>query len=144
MDTSPRTSGTLFGPEYSSADVVRLSGLTYRQLDYYDRIGVLRPSLSTAHGQGTRRLYSADDVTRTRLVSSLRCCGAPTDVIATALTQLPADPAEWPSFVFVEPNGRVRQYSPQSAAWWGVAVGRVRGWSDADLNAVPVVAESAA
>ena len=48
----------------SSTEIVeRLNGrITYRQLDYWVRIGRVTPSINDAYGTGDRRLWSADDL----------------------------------------------------------------------------------
>jgi len=56
---------------YSTLEVVKLSGLTYRQLDYMDRTGYLRPSITAARGSGSARRYSFDDVHRLTLTRTL-------------------------------------------------------------------------
>src|SRR4051794_5153839 len=38
------------------------TGVTYRQLDYWDRTGLVSPSVRAAHGSGSQRLYSRRDV----------------------------------------------------------------------------------
>lgn len=55
----------------SSGDAVRRSGITYRQLDYWISIGVVRP-LVKAQGSGTRRLFRPEDVPRMRLLGRLQ------------------------------------------------------------------------
>ena len=41
------------------ADVAqRLTGISYRQLDYWDKTGLVRPSIRQARGKGSRRVYS--------------------------------------------------------------------------------------
>jgi len=47
---------------FTTMDAVRLSGLTYRQLDYWDRRNVIRPSIEDADGSGSRRYWSARDL----------------------------------------------------------------------------------
>ncbi len=51
---------------YSSADVCALTGCTYRQLDYWTRSGLIRPSICEAAGYGTRRRWSRDDLGKVR------------------------------------------------------------------------------
>lgn len=53
----PNRSGAYRGPQ-----LCRIAGVSYRQLDYWDRTGLLRPSLATAAGSGSQRLYSRDDL----------------------------------------------------------------------------------
>lgn len=47
---------------YSSAQVCRLTRLTYRQLEYWTRTGLVRPSVREAFGSGSARRWSDDDV----------------------------------------------------------------------------------
>lgn len=42
--------------------VCKIVGITYRQMDYWVRTGLVRPSVADAHGSGTRRRWSDDDV----------------------------------------------------------------------------------
>lgn len=47
---------------YSSAEVCALADITYRQLDYWCRIGAIVPSAHTGTGSGNRRRFTAQDV----------------------------------------------------------------------------------
>lgn len=47
---------------YSAPRVCELAGITYRQLDYWTRIGLIAPSVAVSNGSGTRRRFSARDV----------------------------------------------------------------------------------
>ena len=60
---------------FSTAEVARLTGLSARQLDHWDRRGFLRPSLEKANGYGSTRRYSFADVVRLRVASRLRANG---------------------------------------------------------------------
>ena len=60
---------------FSTAQVSRLTGLSARQLDHWDRLGFLSPSLASAAGYGSRRRYSFADVVRLRLAGKLRAAG---------------------------------------------------------------------
>jgi DNA-binding transcriptional MerR regulator len=60
---------------FSTAEVARLTGLTPRQLDHWDRLGFLRPSLERASGYGSTRRYSFADVVRLRVAARLRAAG---------------------------------------------------------------------
>ena len=61
--------------EYSTAEAARLSGLTPRQLDHWDRLGFLSPSLQRASGYGSARRYSFADLVRLRIAARLRRSG---------------------------------------------------------------------
>jgi DNA-binding transcriptional MerR regulator len=60
---------------FSTAEAARLTGLTPRQLDHWDRRGFLRPSLERAAGYGTARRYSFADIVRLRVAARLRANG---------------------------------------------------------------------
>jgi DNA-binding transcriptional MerR regulator/predicted RNase H-like HicB family nuclease len=59
-----------------SADVARrVVGISYRQLDYWDKTGLIRPSVRQAGGKGSRRVYSFEDLVELRVVAKLRALG---------------------------------------------------------------------
>ena len=47
---------------YKGSVASRVSGITYRQLDYWARRQIVEPSITPSHGSGSRRLYSFKDV----------------------------------------------------------------------------------
>jgi DNA-binding transcriptional MerR regulator len=51
-----------------AADVV---GISYRQLDYWARTDLIRPSVADAKGSGSRRRYSYRDLIELKLVKTL-------------------------------------------------------------------------
>jgi DNA-binding transcriptional MerR regulator len=56
---------------YRGPQVCKIVGITYRQLDHWDRTGLISPSLAAAHGSGTQRLYSYRDVVVLRIIKQL-------------------------------------------------------------------------
>ena len=60
---------------FSTAEAARLTGLTPRQLDHWDRLGFLRPSLREASGYGSSRRYSFADLVKLRVAARLRASG---------------------------------------------------------------------
>jgi len=50
-------------------------GITYRQLDYWARTGLLQPSLAEARGSGTQRVYSYHDVLELKVIKQLLDAG---------------------------------------------------------------------
>jgi DNA-binding transcriptional MerR regulator/predicted RNase H-like HicB family nuclease len=59
-----------------SAEVARRAvGITYRQLDYWDKTGLLRPSIKQARGKGSRRVYSFEDLVELRVIGNLLALG---------------------------------------------------------------------
>jgi DNA-binding transcriptional MerR regulator len=60
---------------YSGPQVCSLVGISYRQLDYWARTGLLRPSLAEARGSGTKRRYSYRDVLELKVIKQLLDAG---------------------------------------------------------------------
>jgi DNA-binding transcriptional MerR regulator len=56
---------------FSGTQVCALVGITYRQLDYWARTGLLEPSLASARGSGTKRRYSYHDVLELKVIAQL-------------------------------------------------------------------------
>jgi hypothetical protein len=50
------------GRGFSGPRAAEIAGITYRQLDYWARTGLVVPSLKVPKGSGDRRRYSVDDV----------------------------------------------------------------------------------
>ena len=63
-------------PGFSTSQTVRLTGLSTRQLDHWDRKGFIKPSLEAARGYGSRRRYSFADVVRLRVAARLRAAAS--------------------------------------------------------------------
>jgi DNA-binding transcriptional MerR regulator len=73
---------------YGSSVASALTGLSYRRLDYLARKGYVRPSLAEAHGSGTRRVYSFEDLVALRTLAELRGAGVSLDALRTVVTFL--------------------------------------------------------
>ena len=58
--------------QFTSAQVVRLTGITPRQLQWWDERSIVVP-----RREGRRRLYSADDITEIAVICALRRKGFP-------------------------------------------------------------------
>ena len=54
---------------YSTTEVCALAGCSFRQLDYWCRIGLVRPSIAAGKGSGNRRAFSAHDAAVVRVIS---------------------------------------------------------------------------
>jgi len=62
--------GGFHGPQ-----VCGLVGISYRQLDYWARTGLLQPSVAAAKGSGSRRIYSYADVLELKVIKQLLDAG---------------------------------------------------------------------
>lgn len=60
---------------FRGPQVCALVGITYRQLDYWARTGLLRPSIADAKGSGTQRRYSYGDVIELKVIKRLLDAG---------------------------------------------------------------------
>lgn len=60
---------------YSGKQTAEIVGITYRQLDYWARTNLVRPSVSDAAGSGSRRRYSYRDLLELRVIKSLLDAG---------------------------------------------------------------------
>lgn len=68
-----------------SADVARRAvGITYRQLDYWDKTTLVRPSIKQARGKGSRRVYSFEDLVELRVIAQLLAIGVPLAAVRKA------------------------------------------------------------
>ncbi len=71
------------GPTACSA-----AGITYRQLDYWARTGLVEPSIRPALGSGSQRLYSFRDIVVLKIVKRLLDTGVSLQNIRTAVQHL--------------------------------------------------------
>jgi DNA-binding transcriptional MerR regulator len=60
---------------FSGTRAAQVVGITYRQLDYWARTDLVRPSLTDAAGSGSRRRYSYRDLLELRVIKNLLDAG---------------------------------------------------------------------
>ncbi len=60
---------------FSGTRAAQIVGISYRQLDYWARTDLIRPSLSDAAGSGSRRRYSYRDLLELRVIKNLLDAG---------------------------------------------------------------------
>jgi len=60
---------------FRGPQVCSIVGITYRQLDYWARTELLRPSISEAKGSGTQRRYSYQDLLELKVIKRLLDAG---------------------------------------------------------------------
>jgi DNA-binding transcriptional MerR regulator len=64
------------------------AGITYRQLDYWARTGLVEPSIRKASGSGTQRLYGFRDILVLRVVKRLLDLGISLQQVRSAVAYL--------------------------------------------------------
>lgn len=89
--------GTLFDDDrqvldesvgYRGPIACKAAGITYRQLDYWARTGLVEPTVRPASGSGTQRLYGFRDILVLRVVKRLLDSGVSLQQIRTAVKHL--------------------------------------------------------
>ena len=73
---------------YRGPTVCNVVGITYRQLDYWARTDLVVPSIRTATGSGSQRLYSFRDILVLKIVKRLQDTGVGLPPIRTAVEHL--------------------------------------------------------
>jgi DNA-binding transcriptional MerR regulator len=73
---------------FSGNKAAAVVGISYRQLDYWARTDLIRPSLADAQGSGSRRRYSYRDLLELKLVKTLLEAGIKLESIRTAFVYL--------------------------------------------------------
>src|SRR4051812_21470747 len=63
---------------FSTGDAVRITGVSFRNIDYWARTKFIVPSIAEAQGTGTERRYSFSDLVALRVARELREAGVST------------------------------------------------------------------
>jgi DNA-binding transcriptional MerR regulator len=132
------------GPTACSA-----AGITYRQLDYWARTGLVEPSVRAARGSGSQRLYSFRDILVLKVVKRLLDTGISLQQIRAAVQHLRDRGTDDLAQVTLMSDG-VSVYECTSAdevvdllqggqGVFGIALGRVWREVEGDLAVLPAV-----
>ncbi len=73
---------------YRGATACVAAGITYRQLDYWARTGLVEPSIQPASGSGSQRLYGFRDILVLKIVKRLLDTGVSLQNIRSAVDHL--------------------------------------------------------
>jgi DNA-binding transcriptional MerR regulator len=73
--TEPTTETTDVTQGFSGRRTAEIVGISYRQLDYWARTDLVRPSLADAAGSGSRRSYSYRDLLELKVIKELLDAG---------------------------------------------------------------------
>jgi DNA-binding transcriptional MerR regulator len=79
---------------YRGPTACAAAGITYRQLDYWARTGLVEPTVREASGSGSQRLYSFRDILVLKVVKKLLDAGVSLPNIRTAVATLRTRGAE--------------------------------------------------
>ncbi len=67
---------------YTTGEMAKLCNVSVRTVQFYDQKGVLHPS---AESEGGRRIYNDDDLTKLRIICTLKSIGLPLDSIKSVM-----------------------------------------------------------
>ncbi|GAA3191908.1 MerR family transcriptional regulator [Actinocorallia longicatena] len=137
---------------YRGPTACAAAGITYRQLDYWARTGLVEPSVRSAHGSGSQRLYGFRDILVLKVVKRLLDAGVSLQQIRTAVNHLTDRGVEHLSQITLMSDG-VSVYectSPDEVVdllqggqgVFGIALGRV--WQEVEGSLAELPGESAA
>lgn len=73
---------------YRGATACSAAGISYRQLDYWARTGLVEPTIRSATGSGSQRLYGFRDILVLKIVKRLLDAGVSLQNIRSAVTHL--------------------------------------------------------
>ena len=73
---------------YSGKKAAEIVGISYRQLDYWARTDLMRPSVADAAGSGSRRQYSYGDLLELKVIKTLLDAGIKLESVRTAFEYL--------------------------------------------------------
>ena len=82
------SSGAVVEEGFSGRRAAEIVGITYRQLDYWARTDLIRPSLTDATGSGSRRRYSYRDLLELKVVKNLLDAGIKLESVREAFHYL--------------------------------------------------------
>lgn len=134
---------------YRGPTACAAAGITYRQLDYWARTGLVEPSIRPAHGSGSQRLYSFRDVLVLKIVKRLLDTGVSLQQIRQAVQHLRERGVEDLAGITLMSDG-ASVYECTSAdevvdlvqggqGVFGIAVGRV--WREVEATLIELPAE---
>ena len=76
---------------YSGKKTAEIVGITYRQLDYWARTDLVRPSMTDASGSGSRRLYSYRDLLELKAIKTLLDAGIRLEMVREDFSYLSSE-----------------------------------------------------
>jgi DNA-binding transcriptional MerR regulator len=132
---------------YRGPTVCRVVGITYRQLDYWARTDLVVPSIRTATGSGSQRLYSFRDILVLKIVKRLLDTGVALNQIRVAVGHLRERGVEDLSQITLMSDGasvfectsadQVIDLVQGGQGVFGIAVGRVWREVEGTLSELP-------
>lgn len=127
---------------YRGPTACKAAGITYRQLDYWARTKLVTPTVRSASGSGSQRLYSFRDVLVLKIVKRLLDTGVSLQQIRTSVEHLRTRGVEDLSGITLMSDGasvyectsptEVIDLVQAGQGVFGIAIGRV--WRELEVN----------
>jgi DNA-binding transcriptional MerR regulator len=95
---------------FRTSEVSHVVGATYNQLVYWDKTGLLSPSLRAASGRGSRRLYSVEDIFELKILMKLLDSSLPLQRIRSSFRFIRGQSKTLSSFVVLTDGKTVYFY----------------------------------
>jgi len=99
---------------FRTSEVSRLVGATHRQLDYWDKTGLVSPSLRPASGRGSRRLYSIEDIIELKILMRLLDSSLPLQRIRSSFRFIRGQSQNVSSFIVLTDGKTVYFYEDEN------------------------------
>ncbi len=135
---------------YRGPIVCKAAGITYRQLDYWARTGLVEPAVRGAKGSGSHRLYSFLDILVLKVVKRLLDTGVSLQQIRSAVLHLRERGVEDLAQITLMSDGasvyectsadEVIDLVQKGQGVFGIAVGRV--WREVEGSLAQLPSES--
>lgn len=133
---------------YRGPTVCKLVDISYRQLDYWARTGLVTPSVRAAEGSGSQRLYSFSDIVELRIIKRLLDAGVSLQRIREAIDYLRKEfkgrftdvtlMCDGPNRVYVcHSPGEIVDVFAKGQGVFGIAVGAVWADTEGDVAHLP-------
>lgn len=139
------------GSGYRGPVACKIAGITYRQLDYWARTGLVVPTVRGAKGSGSARLYSFRDILVLQVVKRLLDTGVSLQQIRSAVSTLREQGvADLAQLTLMSDGASVYMCTSQEEVIdlvqggqgvFGIAIGRV--WRDVEASIIELPAERA-
>lgn len=136
---------------YRGPIACQAAGITYRQLDYWARTGLVVPSVRGAQGSGSQRLYSFQDILVLKIVKRLLDAGVSLQQVRAAVNQLKTRGVDDLASITLMSDGasvyectsddEVIDLVKGGQGVFGIAVGRV--WSEVEGSLVELPTDRA-
>ena len=95
---------------FRTSEVAHVVGATYNQLVYWDKTGLVSPSLRAASGRGSRRLYSVEDIFELKILMKLLDSSLPLQRIRSSFRFIRGQSRTLSSFVVLTDGKTVYFY----------------------------------